>query len=213
MGTAEFSGIPQALPCVQEVADAEAASRAKEALQPVRNWLQSQQSTEHSAFARQEQQEAPTGYFTRESKTTHKSGPGNDVSASQHTTEAGNWTTGETGSEAAQTYEREATDRARSAREAQMGQAAVQTTTDTGSWTTGQTGSQAAQTYEQAATDRARSTREAQMEQGVLQNANDLQVWSFLPLLMVAYLELGCYISLACGVTPSHAATTVCTSH
>lgn len=161
---------------VQEVADQEAASKANEALQPVRAWLQSLQSTEHSAFTTEEQEEAPTGYFTRESKTTHDSGPGNDVSASQHTTEAGKWTTGETGSQAAQTFERQATDRARSTREAQMGQAAVQTTTEAGSWTTGETGSTAAQTFEREATDRARNTREAQMEHGALQNANDLQV-------------------------------------
>lgn len=144
----------------------------------MRDWLQRQQPTEHSAFTRKEQSEAPTGYFTRESTTTHGSGPGNDVSASQHTTQAGSWTTGETGSEAAQSYERQATDKAKGAREAQMGHSAMQTTTEAGNWTTGETGSQAAQTYEQEATERARSTREAQMEQGALQNPSDLQVWS-----------------------------------
>lgn len=162
----------------QEVADQEAASKANEALQPLRLWLRSLQSSEHSAFTRQEQQEAPTGYFTGNFKTTHESGPGNEVSASRHTTEAGSWTTGETGTQAAQTYERQATDRARSTREAQMGQAAVQITTETGSWTTGETGSSAAQTFEQEATGRARNTREAQMEHGALQNASDLQVIS-----------------------------------
>ena len=115
---------------LQEVADEQAASKANEALQPVRDWLQRQQPTEHSAFTRQEQQEAPTGYFTRESTATHDSGPGNDVSASQHTTQAGSWTTGETGSEAAQTYEREATDRSRSIREDQMQQGALQNPSD-----------------------------------------------------------------------------------
>ena len=171
---------------LQEVADEEAASRANEALQPVRDWLQRQQSTEHSAFKRQERQEAPTGYFTRESTTTHDSGPGNNMSASQHTTQAGSWTTGETGSEAAQTYERQATDRAKGAREAQMDQSTMQTTTEAGNWTTGETGSQAAQTYEREATDRARSTREAQMEQGALQNPSDLQVRVCALLLLVA---------------------------
>lgn len=169
--------------CIQ---DEEAASRANEALQPVRDWLKRQQPTEHSAFTRQEQQEAPTGYFTGESTTTYDSGPGNDVSASQHTTQAGSWTTGETGSEAAQTYERQATDRAKGAREAQVGHSAMQTTTEAGSWTTGETGSKAAQTYEHEATNRARSTREAQMEQGALQNASDLQVRSCVLSLLVA---------------------------
>lgn len=171
--------------CIQ---DEEAASRANEALQPVRDWLQRQQPTEHSAFTRQEQQEAPTGYFTGESTTTRDSGPGHDVSASQHTTQAGSWTTGETGSEAAQTYERQATERAKGAREAQMGHSAVQTTTEADNWTTGETGSKAAQTYEHEATNRARSTREAQMEQGALQNASDLQVWSYVLSLLVDYL-------------------------
>ena len=163
----------------QEVADQEAASKANEVLKPLRVWLQSLQPSEHSAFTRQEQQEAPTGYFTGDFRTAQDSGPGTDVSASQHTTEAGSWTTGETGTQAAHTYERQATDRARSTREAQMGQAAVQTTTEAGSWTTGETGSKQAQTFEQEATDRARNTRQAQMEQGALQNANDLQVLSF----------------------------------
>ena len=170
----------------QGVPDEEAASKANEALQPVRAWLQHQQPTEHSVFTRQEQQEAPTGYFTRESTTTHDSGSGNDLSASQHTTQAGSWTTGETGSEAAQTYERQATDRAKGAREAQMGQSAMQTTTEAGNWTTGETGSQAAQTYKREATDRASNTRKTQMEQGALQNPNDLQVWSCVPWLLGA---------------------------
>ena len=184
--------------CIQ---DEEAASKANEALQPVRDWLQRQQPTEHSAFTRQEQQEAPTGYFTGETTTTHDSGPGHDVSASQHTTQAGSWTTGETGSEAAQTYERQATERAKGAQEAQMGHSAVKTTTEAGNWTTGKTGSKAAQTYENEATNRARSTREAQMEQGALQNASDLQVWSYVLLLLVPirpelgtwYLHPGCW--------------------
>lgn len=163
----------------QEVADQEAASKANEALQPLRVWLRSLQPSEHSSFTRQEQQEAPTGYVTGNFKTAHDSSPGHEVSASQHTTEAGSWTTGETGTQAAQTYERQATDRARSTREAQMGQAAVQTTTETGSWTTGETGSSAAQTFEREATGRAKNNREAQMEHGALQNAGDLQVLSF----------------------------------
>ena len=177
---------------LQEVADEEAALKANEVLQPVRDWLQRQQPTEHSVFTRQEQQEAPTGYFTRESTTTHDSEPGNDLSASQHTTQAGSWTTGETGSEAAHTYEQQATDRAKGAREAQMGQSAMQTTTEAGNWTTGETGSKAAQTYEREATHRARTTREAQMEQGALQNQNDLQVSSCV-LVFDCYSSLGCY--------------------
>ena len=55
-------------------------------------------------------------------------------SAMQTTTEAGNWTTGETGSQAAQTYEQEATERARSTREAQMEQGALQNPSDLQVW-------------------------------------------------------------------------------
>lgn len=148
--------------------------KVEEALLPLKQWLHSSGSNEQSAFTRQEQHEAPTGYFTRESKTTQDSRP-NDVSASQHTSEAGRWTTGETGTESAHTYERQATDSARRTREAQMQQGASHNS-EAGSWTTGDTGSDAARGYEQQATDKARGVREAQMEQGALQNASDLQV-------------------------------------
>ena len=157
-----------------EVAGEEATMKAEEALLPLKQWLHTSNSTEHSAFTQQEQQQAPTGYFTRESKTTQDSGP-NNMSASQHTSEAGRWTTGETGTESAHTYERQATDSAKRTREAQMQQGAPYNS-DTGSWTTGDTGSAAAGRYEQEGTDNARGVREAQMEQGALQNASDLQV-------------------------------------
>ena len=89
-----------------------------------------QQQHEGSGFTRDEELSAPTGYFTRQSKGGRESGPGNEVSAFQHTTEAGNWTTGETGSEAAHTYESDAKDRARQVREQQIEQGALQNAND-----------------------------------------------------------------------------------
>ena len=119
--------------CVQiqgEVADEEAGLRAEEAVQPLRDWQQGRQSTQGSTgstYTQQEQQTGPKGYFSRESKAAQDAGPGNEVSASQYTSEAGNWTTGDTGNQAAHSYQRQTSDQGRRAQESQADQSTMQT--------------------------------------------------------------------------------------
>lgn len=112
-----------------ELADEEAEMRAEEAVQPLRHWQQGRQSTQGSVgatYTRQEQQTGPKGYFSRESKSAQDAGPGNEVSASQYTSEAGNWSTGDSGNQAAHTYERQTSDQGRRARESPMDQDMLQ---------------------------------------------------------------------------------------
>ena len=125
--------ITEGLCCVQiqgEVADEEAGLRAEEAVQPLRDWQQSRQSTQGSTgstYTQQEQQTGPKGFFSRESKSAQDAGPGNEVSASQYTSEAGNWTTGDTGNQAAHSYQRQTSDQGRRAQESQTNQSTMQT--------------------------------------------------------------------------------------
>lgn len=128
----------------EEVADEDATMRAEEAVQPLRDWQQGRQPSQGSTFSsqeqqgsqphqgstytRQEQQSAPTGYFSRESKSAQDSGPGNEYSASQHTSEAGKWTTSGSGNEGAHSYKRQDSDTARRAHENQNDQGALQNT-------------------------------------------------------------------------------------
>jgi len=115
---------------IGEVADEEAGLRAEEAVQPLRDWQQGRQSTQGSTgstYSQQEQQTGPTGFFSRESKSAQDAGPGNEVSASQYTSEAGNWTTGHTGNQAAHSYERQTSDQGRRAQESQTNQSTMQT--------------------------------------------------------------------------------------
>ncbi len=115
---------------IGEVADEEAGLRAEEAVQPLRDWQQGRQSTQGSTgstYSQQEQQTGPTGFFSRESKSAQDAGPGNEVSASQYTSETGNWTTGHTGNQAAHSYERQTSDQGRRAQESQMNQSTMQT--------------------------------------------------------------------------------------
>ena len=113
-----------------QVADEEAGLRAEEAVQPLRDWQQGRQSTQGSTgstYTQQEQQTGPKGYFSRESKAAQDAGPGNEVSASQYTSEAGNWTTGDTGNQAAHSYQRQTSDQGRRAQESQTNQSTMQT--------------------------------------------------------------------------------------
>jgi hypothetical protein len=113
-----------------QVADEEAGLRAGEAVQPVRDWQQGRQSTQGSTgstYTQQEQQTGPQGFFSRESKAAQNAGPGNEVSASQYTSEAGNWTTGDTGNQAAHSYQRQTSDQGRRAQENQTNQSTMQT--------------------------------------------------------------------------------------
>ena len=113
-----------------QVANEEAGLRAEEALQPLRDWQQGRQSTQGSTgstYTQQEQQTGPQGYFSRESKAAQDAGPGNKVSASQYTSEAGNWTTGDTGNHAAHSYQRQTSDQGRRAQESQTNQSTMQT--------------------------------------------------------------------------------------
>ncbi|DBA82618.1 hypothetical protein WJX77_011919 [Trebouxia sp. C0004] len=106
-----------------EVADEEAGLRAEEAVQPLRDWQQGRQSTQGSTgstYTQQEQQTGPKGFFSREAKSAQDAGPGNEVSASQYTVEAGNWTTGDTGNQAAHSYERQTSDQGKRAQESTM---------------------------------------------------------------------------------------------
>ena len=113
-----------------QVADEEAGLRAEEAVQPLRDWQQGRQSTQGSTgstYTQQEQQTGPQGYFSQESKAAQDAGPGNEVSASQYTSEAGNWTTGDTGNQAAHSYQRQTSDQGRRAQESQTNQSTMQT--------------------------------------------------------------------------------------
>ena len=116
-----------------QVADEEAGLKAEEAVQPLRDWQQGRQSTQGSTgstYTQQEQQTGPKGYFSRESKAAQDAGPGNEVSASQYTSEAGNWTTGDTGNQAAHSYQRQTSDQGRRAQESQTNQSTMQAFND-----------------------------------------------------------------------------------
>ena len=125
--------ITEGLCCMQiqgEVADEEARLRAEEAVQPLRDWQHGKQSTQGSTgstYTQQEQQTGPKGFFSRESKSAQDAGPGNEVSASQYTSEAGNWTTGDTGNQAAHSYQRQTSDQGRRAQESQTDHSTMQT--------------------------------------------------------------------------------------
>lgn len=124
----------------EELADEDAQMMSEEALQPLKEWQQGRQSqsgrqqdqqpSERTAFTREEQQSAPKGYFSRQSSAAQDAGPGHEVSASQHTTEAGSWTTGDANAQGRHTYERQASDTARRAQQSEMGQGAMQNTGD-----------------------------------------------------------------------------------